>query len=224
MAGPTAASTPAKSQLKTSRIPVRKYSSHQEIRSTAHKVTQPFAESSKSLHSVSIGNSSPRVLSSIGGASSEHYSTSLHHPTVVTMTQKQQHHPTVIMTAQHHHHTGVLGTQQHHPLGVMTTQQHHPIGVMTTQQHHPTGVTVTQQHHPTGAIVTQANNVGYVNSTRLSGDTIPVDNSIDVSSGNRNTCTHTHARTYVHAHTHIIHTHTYTQHTYVHAHTCMYSM
>lgn len=167
MAGPTAASTPAKSQLKTSRIPVRQYlSSHQEIHCTT-KATQPFADSSRSVHSVSVGTSSPRVLSSIGGASSEHHSTSLHHPTGVTMTQQyhptgvtrtqqrqQQEHLSEVTATQQHYPTGVTMTQQHHPTIVMTTQQH-PTGVMTTQQHHPTSVMTTQQHYPTGIMMQQ---------------------------------------------------------------------
>ena len=201
MAGPTAASTPAKSQLKTSRIPVRQYSSQQEIRSTAHKVTQPFAASSKSIPSVSVGTSSPQLVSSIGGASGEHHNTSLHHPTGVTLTQKQQH-PTVVMATQQHYPTGVTMTQWHHPVGVMTTQpgvmttQHRPTGIAMTQlqnhfpemmttHHHPTGVMNTHQHRPTAAVVTQTNNVGHINSTKFSHDATPADNSFDISSGNK---------------------------------------
>lgn len=202
MAGPTAASTPAKSQVKTSRIPVRQYSSQQELHSTAHKVTQPFAEGSKSIPSVSVGISSPQLLSSIGAASSEHHNTFLHHPTGVTLMQKQQH-PTLMMATQQHYPTGVTMTQQHHPIGVTTTQQystgvmamqHLPPGVAMTQQnyypevitthHHPTGVTNTHQYHPTAAVVTQANNVGHINSTKFSHDVTPADNSFDISSGN----------------------------------------
>lgn len=187
VAGPTAASTPAKAQPKTSRIPVRQYSSQQEIH---HKVTQPFADISRSVHSVSVGNSSPQVLSSVGGAGSEHYSTSLYHPAGVTMTQKQQQQHPNVMINQHHHPTGIMMTQ-HHPTGVTVTQQNHSDEVMATQQHNPTGAVFTHQHHPSGVIMTQANGVGHVNSTRLSHDAIPVGNSFDFSSGNK-VCTHAH--------------------------------
>ena len=158
-------------------------------------MTRPFADSSRSVHSVSIGNSSPPLLSSVGGTSSEHRNTSLYHPTGVTLTE----HPTVVMTTQQHHPTGVMMTQQHHPTGVMMTQQqHHPTGVMTTQQHYPTGVMTTQQHHSaevmtghqhhhTGVMITQANGVSHINSTKHNHESIHADHSPDISSGN-NTC------------------------------------
>ena len=167
MASPTAASTPAKTRLKTSRIPVRQHTSQQEINHSTHKTTQPFTDNSRSIHSVSVGNSSPRVLSSVGGASSEH-GTSWHHPTGVALTQQhptgvttpQQHYTTGVTLAQQHHPTVVLRAQQHHTTGVMRTQQHDPNRVMTTQQYHITGVTMAQQHHPAVIMTTQHDPTG----------------------------------------------------------------
>ena len=137
------------------------------------------------------------MLSSLGGASSEHQNVSLPHPTGVTMTHKQ--HLTGIMTSQQHNPTVVVTTQQHHPSRVTMTHEHHPTGVMTTQQHHPTGIITGQQHHSaeammghsTGVTVTQANSFGHINSAMLNHGIIPADNSPDISSGNKNTQSHT---------------------------------
>ena len=200
MAGPTAASTPANSQLKTSRIPVRQYSSQQEF--STHKLSQPFTDSNRSVCSVSVGNSSPPLLSSVSGVSSEHRNTSLHHHTGVTLTQRQQR-PTVVMTTQQHHPTGVMRTQQHHPTGVMMTQQQHSTGVLMAQQHHSSEKMTRHQHHHTGVMVTQANSVSHINSTKHNHESVYTDNSPDISSGNNRNTHKQH--NYVYACVHHVH-------------------
>ena len=187
MTGPTAASTPAKPQGRGSRIPVR----HQlQEPHPSHKATQPIIDS-RSVRSASVGYSSPRVPSSVGGAS-EHCSALLNHPTTVTQL------PTRVGVTQQHHPTRVTVTQQP-PSGLTVTQQHHPIGVTVTYsntlmktQHHSTmtehpHLAVTQQHHPTGVMTTQvnttqANSVGH-DDVRMDHDTFDDENSLNLTTG-----------------------------------------
>jgi len=187
--GPTAASTPAKLQGRGSRIPVR----HQlQEPHPSHKATQPIIDS-RSIRSASVGYSSPRVPSSVGGAS-EHCSTSLNHPTTVTRQL-----PTGVGVTQQHHPTRVTVIPQHPPSGLTVTQQHHPIGatvtysntLLKTQYHstmtqHP-HLTVTQQHHPAGVMTTQvnatqANSVGH-DDNRMSHDAFDDENSLNLTTG-----------------------------------------
>ena len=179
VAGPTAASTPAKPQGRGSRIPVR----HQlQEPHPFHKATQPIIDS-RSVQSASIGYSSPRVPSSVGGAS-EHRSASLPHPTTVTqhplpagMGMTQHHHPTRVTVTQQHPPSGLTVTQQHgvsvtHSDTLIKKQQQHPMGLTVAHsntlmktQHQPTmiqyphsmGATMTQQHYPMGVMMTQVN-------------------------------------------------------------------
>jgi len=178
MTGPTAASTPAKPQRRGSRIPVR----HQlQEPHPSHKANQPIIDS-RSVQSASIGYSSPRVPSSVGGAS-EHRSALLHHPTTVMQQLPTEHHPTRVTVTQP---SGLIVTQQHHPMesNTMMKTQHHPT---MTQYPHPMGVTVSQQLHPKGVTMTQVNatqaNSAICDDNKMNYDTFDDENSLNLTTG-----------------------------------------
>jgi len=207
MAGPTAASTPAKPQGRSSKIPVR----HQlQEPQPSCKATQPIVDS-RSVQSASVGYSSPRVPSSVGGAS-DHCSILLHHPTTVTQQplpngvgDTRQHHPTRVTVAQLHPPSGLTVTQQQHHTGVTATQFNSSIKTQqVTEQHHPTvvgathsntliktqhpylvGAKATEQHHPTRIMMTQVKTTQSDGAGRdqVNYDTFDDENSLNFSTG-----------------------------------------